>query len=176
MDQITFNASDISIDIVTSGNPTSLPKFNFTTAEYYLNEITTNTSYETLPNETTSVPKFNATTAYEFDYELYLKYQKNRSVSDTTYWIILVSYTILIVMGTIGNLLVVSAVATNKGKMFPNTIGRPHLKCHSFGILIFEFVGQNLKRSEITEFKPAFLSVKAPKFRSRNRSSFPPKH
>ena len=67
----------------------------------------------------TSLPQFNVTsTAFELDYDLYQKYKMNRSVSDTAYWIILIAYTILIVMGTIGNLLVVLAVATNKGRYF----------------------------------------------------------
>ena len=83
-----------------------------------MNESTNYNTTSYTPINATALPKWdNSTaTAYEFDYELYLKYQKNRSVSDTTYWIILVAYTILIVMGSIGNLLVVLAVATNKGK------------------------------------------------------------
>jgi len=82
-----------------------------------MNESTNYNTTSYTPINATALPKWdNSTaTAYEFDYELYLKYQKNRSVSDTTYWIILVAYTILIVMGSIGNLLVVLAVATNKG-------------------------------------------------------------
>ena len=67
----------------------------------------------------TSLPQFSVTsTAFKLDNDLYQKYKMNRSVSDTAYWIILIAYTILIVMGTIGNLLVVLAVATNKGKYF----------------------------------------------------------
>ena len=82
-----------------------------------MNEDTKNIS-DIITNATSS-PQFNVTsTAFELDYDLYQKYKMNRSVSDTAYWIILIAYTILIVMGTIGNLLVVLAVATNKGKYF----------------------------------------------------------
>ena len=57
----------------------------------------------------------NATPA-SIDTNLYEKYQKNRSVSDTSFWIILIGYSILIVVGSLGNLFVVLAVATSKGK------------------------------------------------------------
>ena len=79
-----------------------------------MTEVIRNLSDGTLVNAT-SLPKFNSTTAFELDYELYQKYKMNRSVSDTAYWLILVAYTILIVLGSFGNLLVVLAVATNKG-------------------------------------------------------------
>lgn len=52
----------------------------------------------------------------QIDHDLYQKYDKNRSVSDAAYWIILISYSILIVLGTLGNLLVIIAVANNKGE------------------------------------------------------------
>ena len=81
-----------------------------------MNEDTNNVS-EILVNAT-SLPLNVSSTAFKLDYDLYQKYKMNRSVSDTAYWIILIAYTILIVMGTIGNLLVVLAVATNKGMCF----------------------------------------------------------
>ena len=82
-----------------------------------MNEDTKNIS--TIITNATSLPQFYVTsTAFELDYDLYQKYKMNRSVSDMAYWIILITYTILIVMGTIGNLLVVLAVATNKGVYF----------------------------------------------------------
>ena len=82
-----------------------------------MNEDTINIS--NIITNATSLPQLSVTsTAFKLDNDLYQKYKMNRSVSDTAYWIILIAYTILIVMGTIGNLLVVLAVATNKGMYF----------------------------------------------------------
>ena len=62
-----------------------------------MNESTNYNTTNYTPINDTALPKWdNSTaTAYEFDYELYLKYQKNRSVSDTTYWIILGGFQLL---------------------------------------------------------------------------------
>ena len=62
-----------------------------------MNESTNYNTTIYTPINDTALPKWdNSTaTAYEFDYELYLKYQKNRSVSDTTYWIILGGFQLL---------------------------------------------------------------------------------
>ena len=48
--------------------------------------------------------------------ELYKKYDNNQAVSDEAYWILIVAYSILIVLGCIGNLGVIIAVAGNKSK------------------------------------------------------------
>lgn len=58
----------------------------------------------------------NIFNASDLDQELLEKYDKNRSVSELAYWVILVSYSFLIVLGSLGNLLVILAVINNKGK------------------------------------------------------------
>ena len=50
------------------------------------------------------------------DYDLFEKYHRNRAVSDTAYWLLITAYTLLIVAGSIGNMLVIAAVANNKSK------------------------------------------------------------
>ena len=52
----------------------------------------------------------------QVDMELFEKYYHNRSVSETAYWSLIVSYSILIFAGFIGNLLVIFAVVNNKSK------------------------------------------------------------
>ena len=54
--------------------------------------------------------------------ELYKKYDNNQAVSDEAYWILIVAYSILIVLGCIGNLGVIIAVAGNKSKSRPKSI------------------------------------------------------
>ena len=48
--------------------------------------------------------------------DLYQKYAQNRSVSDTAHYGLIIAYTCMIVFGTIGNLLVIIAIASNKSK------------------------------------------------------------
>ena len=50
------------------------------------------------------------------DIELFEKYYHNRAVSSATYWFLIVAYSLLIVAGSIGNLLVILAVVNNKSK------------------------------------------------------------
>ena len=50
------------------------------------------------------------------DIELFEKYYHNRAVSSATYWSLIVAYSLLIVAGSIGNLLVILAVVNNKSK------------------------------------------------------------
>ena len=52
------------------------------------------------------------------DIELFEKYYHNRAVSSATYWCLIVAYSILIVAGSIGNLLVILAVVNNKSKCY----------------------------------------------------------
>ena len=52
------------------------------------------------------------------DTNLFEKYYKNRSVSDTAFWTLVVSYSVLITVGTLGNLFVMSAVIRNNSKYF----------------------------------------------------------
>ena len=50
------------------------------------------------------------------DTDLFEKYYRNRSLSDAAYWSLVVSYSVLIIAGSIGNLLVILAVVNNKSK------------------------------------------------------------
>ena len=58
---------------------------------------------------------FNNTNHKELK-ELYKQYDSNQAVSDVVYWTLIVAYSILIVLGCIGNLAVIIAVAGNKRK------------------------------------------------------------
>ena len=68
--------------------------------------------------------KLNLSEAYEdyypnaIDTKLFEKYYKNRSVSDTAFWTLVVSYSVLITVGTLGNIFVMSAVIKNNSKYF----------------------------------------------------------
>ena len=89
-------------------------------------------------NQTTSRNENSETSSNEsyynyFDYpseeevkELYKKYDNNQAVSDEVYWILIVAYSILIVVGCIGNLGVIIAVAGNKSKSSQNLFGISH--------------------------------------------------
>ena len=67
---------------------------------------------------------FNATTETaanhspyaSIDFELFEKYYRNRAIPDTAYWSLIVSYSLLIIAGSLGNLLVILAVVNNKSK------------------------------------------------------------
>ena len=50
------------------------------------------------------------------DTDLFEKYYRNRSLSDAAYWSLVISYSVLIIAGSIGNLLVILAVVNNKSK------------------------------------------------------------
>ena len=66
----------------------------------------------------TSPKKWNDTQLSKhasIDYELYQKYYRNQNVSDTAYWSLMIAYTLLILVGSIGNFLVILAVINNKG-------------------------------------------------------------
>ena len=52
------------------------------------------------------------------DTKLFEKYYKNRSVSDNVFWTLVVSYSVLITAGTLGNLFIMSAVIRNSSKYF----------------------------------------------------------
>ena len=74
--------------------------------------------------------KSNLSEAYEdyhsnaIDTKLFEKYYKNRSVSDTAFWTLVISYSVLITVGTLGNLFVMSAVIRNKSKYFFRILGQ----------------------------------------------------
>ena len=83
--------------------------------------LTSNMSKEWLSNSTYDISNHekNETTDYEeyqIDVELLEKYYKNRAISDTAYWALIVSYSLLIVVGSIGNFFVILAIINNKGK------------------------------------------------------------
>ena len=50
------------------------------------------------------------------DEDLLEKYKQNRAVSNTAYYILIIAYTILIIMGSIGNFFVITAIKSNKSK------------------------------------------------------------
>ena len=50
------------------------------------------------------------------DLKLFEKYYHNRSVSNTAFWILISSYSVLIIAGSLGNLFVILAVVKNKSK------------------------------------------------------------
>ena len=50
------------------------------------------------------------------DMKLFEKYYRNRSVSNTAFWSLIVFYLVLIIAGTLGNLFVLLAVIRNKSK------------------------------------------------------------
>ena len=52
----------------------------------------------------------------DFDRDLYLKFQNNRAVSDTKFWILVVGYSFVIASGLFGNCLVMLVVALNNSK------------------------------------------------------------
>ena len=70
------------------------------------------------------------------DTKLFEKYYKNRSVSDTAFWTLVVSYSVLITVGTLGNLFVMSAVIRNNSKYF----------FLYFGIILGHVLGQILEK------------------------------
>ena len=83
----------------------------------------TNTTVEIFINRTgnISAPPLRADMNYEdyysmVDTDLFEKYYRNRSLSDAAYWSLVVSYSVLIIAGSIGNLLVILAVVNNKSK------------------------------------------------------------
>ena len=65
------------------------------------------------------------------DEDLLEKYKQNRAVSNTAYYILIIAYTILIIMGSIGNFFVITAIKSNKSKFilfFWKYIQQPLLK------------------------------------------------
>ena len=53
---------------------------------------------------------------FSIDVELFDKYHQNRAIPDTAYWSLIVSYSMLIIAGSLGNLLVIVAVVNNKSE------------------------------------------------------------
>ena len=67
--------------------------------------------------DTLTLPMNLNTTQYLIiDEDLLEKYKQNRAVSNTAYYILIISYTMLIIMGSIGNLFVITAIKSNKSK------------------------------------------------------------
>ena len=60
--------------------------------------------------------KSNGSRQEALNHVLFDMYERNRAVSDTTYWLLILAYTLLIVGGSIGNLLVISVVITMKSE------------------------------------------------------------
>lgn len=64
---------------------------------------------------TSAEDSMNVSLGASIDYDLYQKYNRNRAVSDPAYWTLIVAYSILIILGSFGNLFVIMAVVKNKG-------------------------------------------------------------
>ena len=100
--------------------------------------------------------KSNLSETYEdyysnaIDTKLFEKYYKNRSVSDTAFWTLVVSYSVLITVGTLGNLFVMSAVIRNNSKYlflyFGTRFGSDFGRIFSLPLelLFVQFLGQYL--------------------------------
>ena len=54
----------------------------------------------------------------QVDSELYRRYLDNRSVSDSIYFFLIVIHAILMVFGTVGNIVVLLAISMVKSKIF----------------------------------------------------------
>ena len=67
-------------------------------------------------NASSNTITYDYPASYEELEELYKKYNNNQAVSDLVYWILIAAYSILIVLGCIGNLGVIIAVAGNRSK------------------------------------------------------------
>ena len=81
-------------------------------ASFFRNEMETNRSK--IGNNSVSDYVYESGSGSSIDYDLFQKYDRNRAVGDTTYWTLIIAYSVLIVAGSIGNLLVILAVANNK--------------------------------------------------------------
>ena len=82
--------------------------------------------------DTLTLPTNLNTSQYPIiDEDLLEKYKQNRAVSNTAYYILIIAYTILIIMGSIGNFFVITAIKSNKSKFilfFWKYIQQPLLK------------------------------------------------
>ena len=82
-----------------------------------IRNISIRNSMDTLERNTTLKNQTNLDNiTAQVDMELFEKYYYNRSVSDITYWSLIIAYSILIFAGFIGNLLVIFVVINNKSK------------------------------------------------------------
>ena len=82
-----------------------------------IRNISIRNSMDTLERNTTLKNQTNLDNiTAQVDMELFEKYYYNRSVSDITYWSLIIAYSILIFAGFIGNLLVIFVVISNKSK------------------------------------------------------------
>ena len=77
----------------------------------YNNNATSNSS-QTYPNLTLYDNLFNV------DWDLKEKFEQNRAVSNIAYYSLITAYSIVIFFGTIGNLFVIIAIISNKGKSY----------------------------------------------------------
>ena len=76
------------------------------------NSNATSNSSQTYPNLTLYDNLFNV------DWDLKEKFEQNRAVSNVAYYSLITAYSIVIFFGTIGNLFVIIAIISNKGKSY----------------------------------------------------------
>ena len=86
---------------------------NVSFGNYSLDYLDVNGSYDN-----TTAGYTNQHYIAQIDVKLFEKYYRNRAVSNTAYWSLIVSYSFLIFLGFLGNLLVIFAVVNNKSKWF----------------------------------------------------------
>ena len=71
--------------------------------------------------DTLTLPTNLNTSQYpKIDEDLLEKYKQNRAVSNTAYYILIIAYTMLMILGSIGNFFVITAIKSNKSKFIPN--------------------------------------------------------
>ena len=70
----------------------------------------------TLPMNMTSFNNLNTSQYPKIDEDLLEKYKQNRAISNTAYNILIIAYTMLIILGSIGNFFVITAIKSNKSK------------------------------------------------------------
>ena len=90
---------------------------NVSFGNYSLDYLDVNGSYDN-----TTAGYTNQHYIAQIDVKLFEKYYRNRAVSNTAYWSLIVSYSFLIFLGFLGNLLVIFAVVNNKSKWVSNAL------------------------------------------------------
>ena len=80
--------------------------------EYYNDTFNSNQTYRNLTNYED---------LFNVDWDLKEKYENNRAVSDIAYYSLITAYSVVIFFGTIGNLFVITAIISNKGKSYTET-------------------------------------------------------
>ena len=76
-----------------------------------------------------SVDRQSSAAVVHINQVLYEQYTRNRAVSDVTFWLLFVSYSILIAAGSLGNVLVMLAVGRNKSEQYQRVVSIKEYFC-----------------------------------------------